>query len=106
MTPMINPTRAFISQSVAVKSVNIAKLLLAFIASVCVVAHAVDAAAAEVFPFVLPWDDAVASPTNVSGWLEKPAGAQGFVRVKDGHLFAGEKRLRIFGVNLAFGADF
>ncbi len=58
------------------------------------------------FPFVLPWDDATPSATNVSGWLEAPAGRDGFVSVQDGHLFANRKRLRIFGVNLAFGANF
>ncbi len=67
---------------------------------------AISAPAAELFPFVLPWDDASVSATNVSGWLEAPAGRGGFVSVKDGHLFANGKRLRIFGVNLAFGANF
>ena len=62
--------------------------------------------AAELFPFVLPWDDASPAATNVSAWLEAPAGKGGFVTVKDGHLFANGKRLRIFGVNLAFGANF
>ena len=62
--------------------------------------------AAEMFPFVLPWDDATPSITNISSWLEKPAGRDGFVSVKDGHLFANGKRFRIFGVNMAFGANF
>lgn len=64
------------------------------------------ALAQEVFPFALPWDDAAESPTNISGWIEKPAGKDGFVTVKDGHLHAGGKRFRIFGVNMAFGANF
>ncbi|HZJ17786.1 MAG TPA: carbohydrate binding domain-containing protein [Chthoniobacteraceae bacterium] len=67
---------------------------------------AAGASAAEMFPFVLPWDDASPSITNLSPWLEKPAGREGFVTVKDGHLFANGKRLRIFGVNVAFGANF
>ncbi len=67
---------------------------------------AVTASAADLFPFVLPWDDASPSITNISAWLEKPAGRDGFVSVKDGHLFANGKRLRIFGVNMAFGANF
>jgi hypothetical protein len=62
--------------------------------------------AAEMFPFVLPWDDASPSVTNLSAWLERPAGRDGFVTVKNGHLFANGKRLRIFGVNVAFGANF
>lgn len=63
-------------------------------------------ARAELFPFVLPWDDATPGVTNLSGWLEKPAGAQGFVVARDGHLFAGKKRIRFFGVNMAFGGNF
>ena len=62
--------------------------------------------AAELFPFVLPWDDATAAAVDVSGWLDAPAGKGGFASVQDGHLFANGKRLRIFGVNLAFGANF
>jgi hypothetical protein len=60
----------------------------------------------ERFPCVLPWDDASDSPTNLSQWLEKPAGRDGFVSVQNGHLFANGKRLRLFGVNLVFGANF
>ena len=74
--------------------------LLAF----TVAAHAADKA--DMFPFQLPWDDATESATNISWLNDKPAGRDGFVHVKDGHLFAGEKRLRIFGVNTCFGANF
>ncbi len=69
-------------------------------------ALAVAASAADMFPFQLPWDDASPSITNVSWLNDKPAGRDGFVSVKDGHLFAGEKRLRIFGVNMCFAANF
>jgi hypothetical protein len=62
--------------------------------------------AADLFPFVLPWDDATPSITNISSRLDKPAGAAGFVAGRDGHLFAGEKRIRFFGVNMAFGGNF
>ncbi len=58
------------------------------------------------FPFVFPWDDASAGPTNVSNLLDRPAGALGPVVVREGHLFAGSKRLRLLGVNLCFGANF
>ncbi len=58
------------------------------------------------FPFQLPWDDASESATNISWLNDKPAGRDGLVHVKDGHLFAGEKRLRIFGVNTCFAANF
>ena len=67
-------------------------------------AHAAEKA--EMFPFQLPWDDASESATNISWLNDKPAGRDGFVHVKDGHFFAGEKRLRIFGVNTCFAANF
>ncbi len=61
---------------------------------------------ADLFPFVVPWDDAAPGFTNLSSWNDKPAGKAGFVEARDGHLFAGDKRLRIFGVNFCFGANF
>jgi hypothetical protein len=66
-------------------------------------AIATAASAAEMFPFQLPWDDASPSITNIS-WLNDKSMPP--VIVKDGHLYAGEKRLRIFGVNVCFGANF
>jgi len=58
------------------------------------------------FPFVLPWDDATPGVTNLSGWLEKPAGKVGQIRVgEDGHLYAGAERIRFFGVDLALSAN-
>lgn len=60
----------------------------------------------DLFPFVLPWDDGSAGSTDVSGWLSKPAGKAGFITVKDGHLFEGNQRIRFFGVNMAFDANF
>ena len=64
------------------------------------------ASAAERFPFVVPGDDAIVSATDFSGLSPKGAGADGFVRVQDGHFFTGSSRLKIWGVNLCFGADF
>ena len=55
---------------------------------------------------MLPWDDASPGVTNVSAWLDRPAGGLGPVVVKDGHFYTGSKRLRLFGVNLCFGANF
>ena len=50
------------------------------------------------FPFVLPWDDATPGVTDLSGWLEKPVGRSGHVRVgEDGHLYAGAERIRFYG---------
>ncbi len=58
------------------------------------------------FPFVLPWDDASAGISNVSAWLPKPASQSGFVVARDGHLYAGTLRLRLFGVNFTFSTSF
>jgi len=59
------------------------------------------------FPFVLPWDDSSHTATDLSGWLHRPAGRFGHIYVgEDGHLYAGGKRIRFFGVNLCFGACF
>lgn len=58
------------------------------------------------FPFAIPGDDAERTATDFSGLNAKPAGADGFVAVRDGHFFAGKERLRIWGVNTCFGANF
>lgn len=59
--------------------------------------------ASTVFPFVLPWDDASQSITDLSGWLDKPAGSRGHVRVgDDAHFYAGNERIRFLGVNVSF----
>ena len=51
------------------------------------------------FPVV--WKDGIASPADVSFLLRAPAGRDGFVRVKDGHLVhADGSRLRIWGINV------
>jgi hypothetical protein len=56
--------------------------------------------------FVLPWDDNLSGPTDMSHLLEKPAGATGFIRIVDGHLATGDgRRWRIWGQNLTFGAN-
>lgn len=62
--------------------------------------------AADYFPFVYEWDDAQPSLVDLSGRLERPAGKKGFITVKDGHLSLKGERIRLFGVNLCFGACF
>ena len=67
--------------------------------------HAAEPADA-LFPFVLPWDDASPGAANLSDWLPKPAGKFGHVRSgPDGPLYAGDERIRFFGVDLSFGAN-
>ena len=63
-------------------------------------------AAAESFPYATPWNDQSANLSNISSWNEKPAGQHGFVKVRDGHLYAGDQRLRLLGVNIVFGSCF
>lgn len=64
-------------------------------------------ATSALFPFILPWDDATSGVIDLGGWLPKPAGEFGHVRAgKDGHLYAGKERVRFFGVDLAFSANF
>lgn len=61
----------------------------------------------KLFPFVIPWDDSSENITNISGWIEKPAGKNGFITVKEGKFYTGDgKRIRFFGTNLTFGACF
>lgn len=62
--------------------------------------------AAEPFPFVIPGDDATPSATNFAALSPRPAGADGFVRIRDGHFFTEAGRLRFWGVNTCFGANF
>ena len=69
-------------------------------------AENVPASAPPLVPFTLPWNDVSPGLTNLSGWLEKPAGKSGFIAAKDGHLRAGDRRIRLLGVNLCFEANF
>jgi len=64
----------------------------------------------DLFPFVLPWNAVEPGPTQLDYGGHAPAGAGGFVRVRDGHFFIGEgdaaQRLRLLGVNFSFGMNF
>jgi hypothetical protein len=57
-----------------------------------------------------PWSMNVtaAQPCDVSadGLLEKPAGRDGPIVVRDGHFYSGNNRVRFWGVNIAFSANF
>jgi hypothetical protein len=64
------------------------------------------AVAAERFPFVIPGDDASPSITDLSHLSPTPAGADGFVRIRDGRFATDSARLKIWGVNTCFGANF
>lgn len=65
--------------------------------------------AEDMFPFVIPGLTAPSAGSVVDvSWLnEKPAGGQGFVRVRDGHFVDGRgKRIRFLASNFTFGSCF
>ena len=70
----------------------------------CLVASSLQAQ--ELAPFAPPWDDGASGPTDISATLPSPAGKFGRVCVKDGHLFTGDQRLRLFGCDFTAGACF
>ncbi len=63
-------------------------------------------AADEDFPFVVAEGGGRGNATDFSHLSSKPAGSDGFMRVADGHFATEAGRLKIWGVNLAFGANF
>lgn len=62
-------------------------------------------AADDLFPFVISYD-APANATNVSHWLDKPAGAKGHLRVENGRLVNGAGPVRVWATNFCFEACF
>ena len=77
------------------------------LAVVVVVALSAAALAQTLEPFVLPWDDASAGPTNLQETLHTPAGRLGFIRATDaGHFAAGDERIRFWGVNVTSAGAF
>ncbi|MBP7142522.1 MAG: hypothetical protein KBA71_11490 [Opitutaceae bacterium] len=58
------------------------------------------------FPFPIPGDDASPSFTNLAALSPRPAGAEGFVRIRDGHFQTDSGRIRFWGVNTTFDANF
>jgi len=57
------------------------------------------------FPFVISYD-APDNVTNVSHWLDRPAGRNGFVRAEQGRLTTDAGPIRFWGTNLCFEACF
>jgi len=59
------------------------------------------------FPFVIPMLDASPSFTDMSALNAVPAGASGFVTIRDGHFVDGKgERVRLLGSNLTFAGGF
>ena len=61
--------------------------------------------AGQSFPFVIPGDDSTQSVVSRATLLP-PIQRNQFVQVRDSHFYVGERRLRFWGVNLCFGANF
>ena len=57
------------------------------------------------FPFVISYD-APDNVTNVSDWIDRPAGGHGFVRASSGRLVTDAGPIRFWATNLCFDACF
>ncbi|MCL2711211.1 MAG: carbohydrate binding domain-containing protein, partial [Planctomycetaceae bacterium] len=78
---------------------------LACLAVFVVLAAVSPALGSELFPFVISFD-APENITNISKQLDAPAGKHGFVRVVDGHFATDAGRIRFWGTNTCFDANF
>lgn len=81
---------------------------LAGIAALVLLLFSHSAFAQSQFPFVIPWDDSTHTDVDVSFLNSTPAGANGFIVVKNGHFAESKtgKRIRFLGVDLAANAAF
>ncbi len=59
----------------------------------------------KLFPFVLSYEP-TDSITNISEWLDLPAGKHGFIRAENGHFVTDAGRIRLWATNLCFEACF
>jgi len=59
----------------------------------------------KLFPFVLSYEP-TDSITNISEWLDRPAGKHGFIRAENGHFVTDAGRIRLWATNLCFEACF
>ena len=63
--------------------------------------------AADMVPMVLPWDDSSDTLISLADWSHQPAGKYGYLHAnEDGELMAGNRRCRLWGVNLTSSACF
>ena len=60
----------------------------------------------ERFPFVVPGFDSSKSATDMSYLSPGPSSDFGFVRIKDGHFYTDDGRLRIWGANICIDGNF
>ena len=57
-------------------------------------------------PFLFGQDKVFTGALDFRFLLDAPAGKHGFIRIRGGHFFEGEKRIRFYGFNLPFGCPF
>ena len=88
---------------------NAPKMRLFLFLTACLIAglplHAADPSSTDgMVPFVVPFRMSNTAPKP--DWIERPAGKQGPIQSRDGHFYAGDKRMRFWGVNVCWGACF
>jgi hypothetical protein len=54
----------------------------------------------------MPWGESVPNVASAKSLIPAPAGKDGFVQVRHGRFFAGEQRIRFWGVNFCFAGCF
>ena len=80
-------------------------ILIAIAATMLSMPMAARAADPPLFPFVISYDSP-RNVTNVSGWLDVPAGGHGFVRASGGRMVNDAGPVRFWATNLCFEAPF
>jgi hypothetical protein len=82
-------------------------VLFSFILNCCSTVLQASGGQHNFFDFYLPWDDASESCISLDHLNHAPAGKYGFVFAhKNGHLATGAGRIRFWGINFCFGANF
>ncbi len=61
---------------------------------------------AQLVPFQVPGDDATPTIVSQAKLNGGPIGKSGMIEARDGHFYSGTSRVRFWGVNLCFGANF
>ena len=81
--------------------------MLLAVAAICVPAVFGHAAEVPMQPFPMDWTDNTGGLVDLSSLLDAPAGADGHITIRDGHLVKPDgSRLRIWGINITGKACF
>jgi len=83
------------------------KFMCAWLLSLSLVLNSAPAGEIQMKPFAIDWRDNADSLIDLSFLLDAPAGKDGFIQAKDGHLVKPDgERFRIWGVNFTGSACF